>query len=174
MLNLNFKSILSLMMLSFSVLIFSSCGSDDDATPSGCANFPTIGGEVEFNGDDLQLSVAQSLVNSAAGFGDSYTFQIGAVSSDCNELLTVNFNFTIASGANPSGTYAIKDFFSADDGDASGSFARQSLSPVSQSSVDMISGSVTVTQNSSMNYTLDLNAGLVGGDNVSMKMTHQF
>ena len=167
--------IFSMMLFLGASLIFVSCGSDDEASSADCTIFVTLDGDVEINGDELQLSIAQSIVSAGGGgFGDMYLFQIGGVSNDCNELLSVNFTLMVPTGMSPTGTYDIRSFFDADDDDATGSFGRQSLDPVSQSSVDMNSGSVSITENGANNFTIDLNAGTATGEDVSLNITHQF
>lgn len=144
------------------------CGDDE---PESCTNFPTLSGTMEINGDEVQVSVFQSIASAGgATFGDSYLFQVAGVSDDCNTLTSFNVNFSVPSGTSASGTYDIKEFFDADDDDATGSFITQTIDPITQSAVDMISGTLIVNDKGDNQYDLDVSATLLGGMMVTMSI----
>ena len=163
---INFLAIV--LLISSSIMLF-GCG--DDEKDTSCANFPTLNGEVEINGEVLQLSAFQSL-SSAGGsnFGDSYSFQVGGITSDCNTLKTFSVNVIVPSGTSVTGSYDIKTFFEADEGDASGSFTSQTLDPIIQSAVDMNSGTLTVNDKGDSQFDLDITATLLDGSMVSLSI----
>lgn len=147
----------------------SSCSKDDEDTSKACTSFPVLSGEMNVNGTKQRLSIAQFIVST-----NFYSFQIGSVSDDCNEQKAINFSIQLADGAKLNGTYPIKDFFSADINNASGSIISQKLSPISQSAVDLASGTVKITELGIKNYTIDVNATDVLGEKITISMTHQF
>jgi len=164
---------LSLILSTFLFLIFitvSGCGKDEN--DNNCSNFQSIGGQVSINGSDYKLSVAQLIIS--GGFGTTYQMQIGAFSSDCNELNSISI--IIEEGVNEklNGSYDIVDFFNSEENKAFGSFANQKISPISQSSVDLSGGSVKFIDLGSKKYNIDLNATLLGGGNVTLKGDVQF
>ncbi len=160
-------------LLLFSGLIaFTSCGDDEEAM-QGCEGFPSLEGEVVVNGETVPLTIAQLLVSSA--FGDTnYQFQIGGITGDCEVLRSVNFTLMIPEGDSVSGTYDFEPFFYAYDGDTFGSIGVQNISTLSQSSLEINSGTLEIVDNGSNNFTIDLTATPASGDAVSMSLTHQF
>lgn len=154
--------------LTLNLLITTGCGKDDEPT---CTNFPTLGGTMEINGDNVQVSAFQS-ISSAGGatFGDSYSFQVAGVSDDCNTLTSFIFSYSVPSGTSPGGTFQIKEFFDAGDNDATGSVLTQTVDPIVQSSVDMISGTLTVNDKGDNTFDLDISATLLGGDSITMSI----
>jgi len=159
----------------FSALLFmSSCG-DEDPVEETCDAVSTIDGSVKINGENHGLTVAQLLVSAGgATFGDTYQFLISAVNGDCTEVRSVNFSLSLDSGTDLNGSYDIKDFFSAGDEDAYGSFSVQILDPISQSAEDLVSGSVSFVKNGNKAYEIDLEATTVTGEDVSLEMNHEF
>ena len=168
-----FSNFILFLLLGLSVI--SGCKKDDDKeTTTECDSFTTIDGKVTVNGVENQLSIAQLLVNADEDFGDTYTFQIAGISSDCNELSSVFLNVTIASGNKLNGTYPIRDFFSADTGEAYGDYTKQKISPLSQSAENLVSGTFKVTQNGTKDYTLVIDAKTATGENIKMNLSHKF
>ena len=164
---------LVLFCLSVNLIIATGCGKDDENT--NCTNFPTVSGTVSIDGESLQLSVAQLLVQAGgSSFDDSYLFQIAGVSSDCNSLKSVNFTVTIPSGESAGGTYSIKDFFDAGDDDATGSFVSQTFDPVGQSIRDLVSGTLIIIDEGNSKFDIELDAEIVGGGSISLVFNHQF
>lgn len=147
----------------------SSCSKDDEDTNDACSSFPVLAGEMTVNGAKQRLSIAQFIVTS-----NFYNFQLASVSDDCNEQKAINFSIQLADGAKLNGTYPIKDFFSADINNASGSILSQKVSPISQSSVDLASGTIKITELGIKKYTIDLNATDVLGEKIILSLTHQF
>jgi len=173
--SLNFRTLIPVLILScFSLLIISACGDDEDPIDEACANITTLDGEVDLDGSTLKLTVAQLLISGGAGFGDNYLFQITGISDNCSETKSVSFTVTVPSGASIEGSYNITDFFSAGDGDVYGSYTSQILDPISQTLVDLESGSMTIQESGTKLFTIDLSATLVGGGDVEMNITHQF
>jgi len=166
-----FSTYAKLFFLSlFFGLLFTSCGDDEEV--SECEGLAVISSDLMMNGSSASLSIAQLLVSDA--FDEtSYQFQI-AGTLDCEELKTASFVITIPSGESIDGTYNFVDFFSAGAGDSHGSIFNQNLTTLSQSSSDIDSGSVTVTENGESNFTLDISAQPVQGATLEMELTHQF
>ncbi len=158
-----------LLMVTLFVGFNSSCSKDDDDTSDACSSFPVLAGEMTVNGAKQRLSIAQFIVTS-----NFYNFQLGSVSDDCNEQKAINFSIELADGAKLNGTYPIKDFFSADINNASGSILSQKLSPVTQSAVDLASGTIKITELGIKKYTIDVNATDVLGEKIILSLTHQF
>ena len=160
--------ILLLFCLSLNLLISSGCGKDEE---ENCSNFPLLTGTMEINGDDVRVSAFQSITSAGgANFGDSYSFQIAGISDDCNTLTSFILNFSRPSGTSASGTYDIKEFFDAGDDDAVGSLLMQTVDPITQSSVDMSSGTLTVNDKGDNQFDLDLSATLIGGSMITMSI----
>lgn len=169
-----FKFITKLFaLLLLTGLVLTSCNKDDDTEESeGCASLTTLNGNITFNGESSNLIIAQLLVSDFAG-STTYVFQIGAT-TDCEVVTTSNITVAVETGTSVTGTYDIIDFFDADDGDAYGSIFTQNLLTLSQSSSDIASGTVSVTDNSNNNFTLDISAMPISGASVEMELTHQF
>ncbi|MBK8622763.1 MAG: hypothetical protein IPN79_13660 [Saprospiraceae bacterium] len=165
--------ILPFFVLSTS-LVFTGCNKDDeDDKTEECENFTKIEGSVQINNDNLSLSVATLAVSS--GFeGVVYNFLIGGFTSDCNKLISVNINALVPEGGTLNGTYAIKDFFDAEAGDAFGTTTTQQISPISQSLVELASGTVQFTDQGSKKYTIDLKAKTITNEDLTLKVTHTF
>jgi len=72
------------------------------------------------------------------------------------------------------GTYPFVDFFDSNVNDASGSYITQMLDPISQTLFDINGGMVTVVNNGDNNFDLDIDATLVGGEQVTFVLSHQF
>lgn len=160
---------LSTFLLSVLFLGFNSCCSKDDENP--CTNFPFLGGEITVNGVVEKLSIAQLSSN----LGDSYAmylFQIVSISSDCKRQNILSLKIDLHSSTELEGTHQIKTFSSANE--ASGNFTTQQVSPVSQSSFELESGTVKITELGVKKYTIDVNATDVEGGKVSLLLTHQF
>jgi hypothetical protein len=91
--NSNMKNLLNLLLLSMTLICFASCG-DDDESSSDCTGILESGGEMKIDGGTFNLSIAQLLISS--GFdGDIYLFQVGGISSDCNNVKTLSFSIEI-------------------------------------------------------------------------------
>lgn len=159
---------LMLLFLSLNILIISGCGKDEE--PS-CTNFPLLSGSMDINGENVSVSAFQ-VISSAGGtgFGDSYSFQVAGISNDCNTQTSFNLNYVVPSGSSASGTFEIKEFFNADDDDASGVVITQTVDPITQSSMDMVAGTLTVNDKGDNQYDLDVTATLVGGAMVTMSI----
>lgn len=168
-----FGKITKLLVISvFFCFLFTSCGDDDEAELEECTALTIISGDLTLNGSSANLAIAQLLVTSA--FGDTnYQFQIGGT-TDCEELRTVSIVLSRPDGAAIDGTYEFRDFFDAGDDDATGSVGVQNITSLTQSLSDIASGSVTITENSESNFTLDINAVPTQGAAVEMQITHQF
>ncbi len=147
----------------------SSCSKDDEDTSKACTNFPVLSGEMTVNGAKQRLSIAQFIVTS-----NTYLFQLASVSDDCNEQKIISFTVSLEDGGKLGGTYPIKDFFSLDENIAYGDIITQKLSPVSQSSVELASGSVKITEVGTKKYTIDVDATDVLGGKTTLNITHQF
>lgn len=167
-----FSNLVLFMLLGLSVI--SGCKKDDDKVTNECDSFTTIDGKITVNGVENQLSIAQLLVSADEDFGDTYSFQIAGVSSDCNELTSVFITATVASGSKLNGTYPIREFFSADQGEAYGSYTKQKISPLSQSAEDLVSGTFKVTENGTKDYTLVIDVKSVTGESIKMNLSHKF
>ncbi|MBP6398221.1 MAG: hypothetical protein KBF35_09650 [Saprospiraceae bacterium] len=165
------KKGLILWMLFGMALMVSSCSKDEEK--DSCTNFTTSDKELTVNGKTELLSVAQQLVSS--GFeGNIYQMQIATVSSDCNELHTIELNIEIPTTSKLNGTYKIVDFFDSGLGDAYGAYANQKISPVSQTLEELSSGTLKVTDKGSKLYTFDINAKTISGSTVTLKGDVQF
>jgi hypothetical protein len=162
------RSLLTLVLFSFLFIGFSttSCKKDKDES---CTNFPVLDGQITINNTSQKLSTAQFLVGQ-----NNYTFVVSGVSDDCNKQNVLDINIEIASGSRLGGTYPIKDFFDADVNEAYGAFATNQVSPISQSSVDLASGTVKITELATKKYTIEVNAVDQLGGVVSISLTHQF
>ncbi|MBK8112719.1 MAG: hypothetical protein IPK46_21635 [Saprospiraceae bacterium] len=85
------KGLMVCMLFGLACFI-SSCSKDEEK--DSCTNFTTSDKELTVNGNTELISVAQQLIS--AGFeGNIYQMQIATVSSDCNELHTINLNIEI-------------------------------------------------------------------------------
>jgi len=159
------------------MLSLASCGGDDDpvVTQEECDNVTTIDGSLTLDGQEQNLTVALFMANSpGSSFDDRYSFTIASINSDCTELTTVSLNIDVAQGDTFGGTYNITDFFDAEAGDAYGNVMKQKYDPVSISSFDLESGTATVVNNGNNNFTLTIDATLVGGASLDFEMTHGF
>ncbi len=166
------QTLFSFILIIFSLCLVTSCGGEDEPEP--CQIFP-LDGEAEINGDPHTLTLAQLVVNAGgAVFGDTYIFQFGGANPSCTEIRSINISVSIPAGSDLNGTHEIKDFFSADDGDAYGSFITQVIDPITQSAEDLISGTVQFTKNGPTDYTIDLSAETVTGQSVDVEMTYDF
>ncbi|MBK7010664.1 MAG: hypothetical protein IPH36_19560 [Saprospiraceae bacterium] len=100
------KGLLLWMLFGMAIMV-SSCSKDEEK--DSCTNFTTSDKELTVNGNSELISVAQQLIS--AGFdGNIYQMQIATVSSDCNELHTINLNIEIPAASKLNGTYKIVDF----------------------------------------------------------------
>lgn len=149
-----------------------SCG-DDEKEKNGCTGIPTIEGTAEFNGETGDLSIAQLLISSNFN-QDDYLFQVTSISDDCSNTKTMTFYVGIPENTTIGGTYEIKDFFDAGVNDAHGSYTVQNLVNLSQSLLEMESGSVHIVKEGTSKYSIDVDAILIGGEQVSMKVTTEF
>ena len=165
--NYSFYSILLSVTL---VLGFAqSCSKDGDKTDNDCTNFSVLDGEITINGTKQKLSVAQFI-----GSSNIYSFQLASVSTDCNEQKFISITIETVAGAKLGGTYQIKDFFEAGTNEAFGDIVTQKITPVSQSSVELESGSVKITDLGTKKYTIDVNANDILGGKTTLLLTHQF
>jgi len=158
------------LLLVLSTLVLSSCGDDDE--PENDCTLPTIDGTVNWNNESLTLTSATLQV--LDGFGDvSYTFAIGALSSDCTTQNSVSL--TVETSGDVTGTYDITDFFDAGAGDAFGVVTNQQLQPLSQTQEELASGTLELTEGTENNFfTIDLDALTITGEEVKLTMSHQF
>jgi len=165
----------TLLLAIFGSLIFgtTSCGDDEEEMPDGCANVSTLDGTAEVDGSTFTLTIAQLLVSNFVD-EDSYNFQLAAIANNCNELRTINFIIDIPEGTQLGGTYPFVDFFDSTINDATGSYISQILDPISQTLFDINGGMVTVVNNGGNNFDLDIDATLVGGEQVTFVLSHQF
>ena len=162
------RSLLTLVLFSFLFIGFTttSCKKDKDGA---CTNFPVLDGQITINNTSQKLSIAQFSATQ-----NLYVFQLASVSDDCNKQNILNVNIKTVSGARLGGTYPITDFFGSGDNSAFGSFATQQVSPVSQSSVDLATGTVKITELATKKYTIEVSAIDQLGGVVSISLTHQF
>ncbi|MBK9993023.1 MAG: hypothetical protein IPP01_03305 [Saprospiraceae bacterium] len=167
------KSILKFAFLGLLIFAFSCSKSDsDDTTTKGCDKFGPTTGTAVINGNSNNLILAQYLLTD--DFGDfEHGFQIGGVSSDCNELITFGFDIE-NSNSSPAGTYPIKSLSSSGINTATGNVIQQKVSPVSQSFVEMKSGQIVIKVVGTKKFEITLNAVLTDQSNVSLKATQQF
>lgn len=150
-----------------------SCSKDSDSSQD-CSNFPVLSQSITLNGTLSKLSVARFLLNSLAGY-DRYAMSISCLSSDCNKQTTFSLNIVIPSGTKLNGTYPIYDYVSADIQEFSGSYVTQAVNPISQSSLNLDSGTIKVVDKGSKLYNFDLSAALEGiGERVTLKGDVQF
>ena len=161
-------SLFSCILLSVLILGFSSSCSKDEENKA-CANFPVLGGEITVNGSVQKLSIAQF-----GATGDTYIFQLASVSSDCNKQNILSFNIDLPTGSKLGGTYQIKSSLGTNVNIATGSFTTQQVSPISQSSFELVSGTVKITELGVKKYTIDVNATDSVGGKVTLLLTHQF
>ena len=161
-------SLFSCILLSVLILGFSSSCSKDEENKA-CANFPVLGGEITVNGSVQKLSIAQF-----GATGDTYIFQLASVSSDCNKQNIVSLLINVVPGSKLGGTYQIKSSLGTNVNIATGSFTTQQVSPISQSSFELVSGTVKITELGVKKYTIDVNATDSVGGKVTLLLTHQF
>ncbi len=154
-------------------ITFTSCG-DDEETNVECNSFPSLGGSINLNGESLPLTVAQRLVSTGTVSRDSYTFQIGGVSADCNSQQSVNLALEVPAESSLTGTYNIRSFLEAGPDEVTGSFLTQSINPISQSLVDFDSGRLVIVDNGDASYEIEVEGSLVGGGDVTLSVEHQF
>ena len=152
------------------VAIVISCKKNDETDP--CADFEKLGTKILVDGISQELSIAQLVISSA--FGTTYSMQIAAITSDCNEYFVLSISVEEGDNQKLNGTYQIKDFFDAGENDAYGSFTKQKVSPTSQSTTDLNSGTLKVIDLTNKKYNIDLSAKLVGGGTVTFKGDVQF
>ena len=96
------------------------------------------------------------------------------MSDDCNEQKLLSITIETATGTKLGGTYQIKDFFDAGTIQAYGDIVTQKISPVTQSAVELESGSVKITDLGTKKYTIDVNATDKTGGKTTLLLTHQF
>lgn len=162
------QTFFSMLFLAIFFLGFYSSCSKDEAETTDCSNFSVIDGEITVNGAKQRLSIAQFIAQS-----DFYGFNLAGISDDCNEQKLLNINIMTLAGAKLSGTYQITEDVFATPG-ASGSFVVQKISPISQSSVELKSGTVKITELGVKKYTIDINATDITGGKTTLTITHQF
>lgn len=167
------KKLLSLLFLSMTLICFSSC-KDDDESSSDCMGLLESGGEMKIDGVTFNLSIAQLLVTT--GFdGDVYLFQVGGISSDCNNVKTLSFSIEIPTDTELDGTYEIKSFFDAELNDATSvNFIDQTISPLSQSLVEVKSGTIEITTHADREFSIDMAGDFVGGGSVTIDFRRKF
>ena len=168
------KNLLNLLILSMTLICFTSCGDDEDEGSSDCAGLLESGGDMNIDGETLNLSIAQLLITSGLD-GDIYLFQVGGISSDCNNVKTLSFSIEIPTDTELGGTYEIKDFFDAGLNDASGvNFIDQTISPLSQSLVEVKTGTIEITKHADREFSIDMAGDFVGGGSVSIDFRRAF
>ena len=167
------KKLLSLLLLASTLCFMASCG-DDEEESSDCAGLLSTGGTIDIDGETLNLNLAQLLISS--GFdGDIYSFQIGGLSSDCNNIKSLSFSIEITTDSDLNGSYTIKDFFDAGLNDAYGvTIADQTVTPLSQSLTEIKSGTLEITKHAARDYTIDMSGSLVGGGTVEVSFRNKF
>jgi len=160
------------------MFIVASCGDSDppeETMTDPCEEQTTIEGSVTLNGDEQKLILAQLVASSpGANFDDRYSFTIISTSNDCSELTTLSLNIKAGQGSEFSGEYPITDFFETDTNTATGRVMTQQITPVTITSLDMESGTVTVVNKGDNNFDLTIEADLVGGSTLSFEMSHTF
>lgn len=156
----------ALLVALFFTTINSSCSKDKEET-TNCTEFTVLEGKMTIDGKQQRLSIAQFIAQN-----NFYAFQLASISDDCNEQKLVSFSITTTSG-NLGGNYPFdSDPFS--ENTANGDIVVQKISPISQSSVSIKSGTVKVTELGTKKYTIDLNVVDVLGGKTSLSLTHQF
>ncbi|MGB3132057.1 MAG: hypothetical protein WBB26_10310 [Saprospiraceae bacterium] len=171
------KSILKFAFLGLIIFAFSCSKSDSEdtttTTTKGCEKFgPTSGSAVMNGNSSYNILISQYISNEDLGDFE-HTFQIGGVSSDCNELKTFSFSIENSSSS-PAGTYPIKSLSASGKNTATGDVTQQKISPISQSLLDMKSGELIIKDLGSKKFEINLNAALTDQSSVSLKCTHQF
>jgi len=166
------KNFFSLLLLCALISSFTSCGGEDPET--GCADALNNGGTLEIDGETLSLSVAQLLITS--GFdGDNYLFQVGGLSSECNELKTLSFSAEITTNSDFDGSYEIVDFFDAGLNDVTSVNTTVSNVTSGQQSLTQInSGTMTVKKLADKEYEVDMTGNKVGGGTVAVSFRSEF
>ncbi|MBC7884073.1 MAG: hypothetical protein H7X99_01260 [Saprospiraceae bacterium] len=170
------KSIYVFAMFLFAITSFTtiSCSKDDDKVDE-CTNFPALDGTITVNSSVQKLSVAQYIASSSGGgFDDTYSFQLAGVSNDCLEQTSVIMFINVTAGAKLGGTYPIKSFFNAEVNDASATLIKQKISPVSQSSQDIESGTIKITNHGTNDFTIDMTGKTITGENIAFLIRHKF
>jgi hypothetical protein len=168
------KNLFSLLLLSMTLICFSSCKDDEDDKSSDCSGLLESGGDMEIDGETLNLSIAQLLITSGLD-GDIYLFQVGGISSDCNNVKTISFSIEIPTDTDLEGTYEIKDFFDAELNDATAvNFIDQTISPINQSLVEVKSGTIEITKHADREFSVNLDGDFVGGGSVSINFRRAF
>jgi len=169
------KNLLNLFLIFGLMAICIGCGGDEDEPdPSGCAGVLNNGGELVIDGETLNLSVAQLIISSGLE-GDSYLFQVGGLSNDCNELRSLNFNVEIPTNSDFDGTYAIVDFFGADLNDVTGvSIINLNVANQQQSIIEVNSGTMTVSKLADREYEVNMTGTLVGGGSIAASFNSEF
>jgi hypothetical protein len=168
------RNIFQGILFSACILLLTSNCKKDDNTKKGCTNFPSSGKEISFNGANAPISIAQLAAQTGGGSEDTYVMQLGVITEDCNKLTTISLNFEVRSGASLAGTFPIKDFFAQRVGEASGDLAEQKISPTSQTSLELVSGTAIITNKGNNLFNLNINAKPVGGNAVTLKGDVQF
>ena len=160
---------LKLIFLLICGLVFNACSKDDDnPSPSNCSELTSI---ATINGEAYTMLGGQLLTSN--GFdGIVHLFQLLAIDSGCEESKILNLNIEVPNEVN--GTYPVLDFFDAGINEASGAYGTQNLSTQSQSIHEIVSGSVTITNNGNSNYFVDFSGTLTNNEQVSFKATHTF
>ena len=167
------KKTINLFLFFALISVLISCGKDDDNATT-CDGVLNNGGTIEFDGEALNLSVAQLLISS--GFdGDIYQFQVGGLTNDCNELKTLSFFAEITTNSNIDGTYDILDFFDASLNDVTGvNTTNTNISSGQQSLVEIKSGTMVVKKLADREYEVDMTGALTGGGSIEVNFKSEF
>ena len=170
---MNLKLISKLFFIAIVAIFSSSCSGDDDSSDNQqltCTEFTT---PATVNGDDSYTILLAQRLTSGGFDGTVYTFQVGAVDSNCTTAVVMQLSIEVDNGI--SGTYPVVEFFDADLNEASGNWVVQNVANgTSQSAEEIASGSVTFTDNGNNNYAIDFSGTLLGGQQVTFSTTHTF
>jgi hypothetical protein len=114
-------------------------------------------------------------MGSAGDDEDKYTMQIGVISESCNKLTTLTLTINAKKGSKLNNTFKILSFFDAETGDATGAIAEQKVSPISQSLLEIESGTAKIVDKGNKLFSIDVSAKLPGNSGTTtMKGDVQF
>lgn len=169
------KNLLNLFLLLGLISLCVSCGDDEEEEQmSDCAGVLNNGGELEIDGEDFNLTVAQLLITE--GFeGDNYLFQIAGLSDDCSELTSLSFSAEITTNSDFDGTYDIVGFFDAGLNDVTTvNVTNTNVTSQQQSLIEVTSGTMTVSKLADREYEVEMTGTLAGGGSVDVSFESEF
>ena len=167
--NFYIQSILLTSLLFTISFSFIQCSKDEEK----CTNFSSNGQTLTANGTSQPVSVCQLTISDFLDL-DNYSMNISYISESCNKMSTLNLTILLPKGQKLDGTFQIKSFFDSDTGDGFGSLTEQVISPLSQNSVDLASGTAKFIDKGGKKYNVDIVANTIAGASISIKGDLQF